>query len=733
MSFQMQSKNSRKRAAPGAFPMPPTVVTQPLTAPPNIANIDFIKWAQNPEESPCSDSSVHNILNNYGANPTLQANLNKPTPPLSTQLARRPISEHRITAEQNNYESLDTCVLFGNNSLMELSNKTGLEGENDSVEALEERAAIAKRDALAKRKQIPPFVQKLSSFLEESRNTDLIKWSDQGDSFIVLDEDEFAKTLIPELFKHNNYASFVRQLNMYGFHKRVGLSDNSMKASERKNKSPSEYYNPYFKRGHQNLLWLITKPRGGNSKNKKKIKEIESFQIDSDDDKDVEEIFGNSIQSSRALSVGPESSLQRRDVSILHNQLAEIQQQQTIISNAIQRLRKDHNTLYQQSVAFQSLHDRHDNSINAILTFLATVYNRSLDGQNPPNIAQMFSNGIPHNDQQHPGSVVDIGEVSNQKEKYPGSMSPHRRAQLLLMAPSAAKKRVRSATPPANSHPLGKESQTRVRQQSKSSSVEEVFETTRRSHSISNPPSPLLSPSSTLQQSNMMSFINDTNAANVDPMINVMELPEMLSQYEKPDDNSLLTPEQQNSMLLLTSGTSPGTKNSLESPSPSNAPTQDLNKIKYTNDEIDNLLRLQIEQDEKIGNFKSILGPLSPSVMAASNQETDFFNADVTNSNLDLDQFLDTVPYFTGNCSMPAGNSNPYEFDNFGDENTFCLDLDGNLGIKVEGNDKVEVDLLTPIDHEIRDEKSATCQNMSTKSNEKNSTPPSPSKRRRCN
>jgi heat shock transcription factor len=85
----------------------------------------------------------------------------------------------------------------------------------------------------------------------------------------VLDEDEFAKTLIPELFKHNNYASFVRQLNMYGFHKRVGLSDNSMKASERKNKSPSEYYNPYFKRGHPNLLWLINKPKGGGTKSKK--------------------------------------------------------------------------------------------------------------------------------------------------------------------------------------------------------------------------------------------------------------------------------------------------------------------------------------------------------------------------------------------------------------------------------------------------------------------------------
>jgi heat shock transcription factor, other eukaryote len=34
--------------------------------------------------------------------------------------------------------------------------------DNDSIEALEERALRAKREAQAKRKQIPPFVQKLS-------------------------------------------------------------------------------------------------------------------------------------------------------------------------------------------------------------------------------------------------------------------------------------------------------------------------------------------------------------------------------------------------------------------------------------------------------------------------------------------------------------------------------------------------------------------------------------------
>jgi heat shock transcription factor len=34
--------------------------------------------------------------------------------------------------------------------------------ENDNIELLEERAAVAKREATSKRKQIPPFVQKLS-------------------------------------------------------------------------------------------------------------------------------------------------------------------------------------------------------------------------------------------------------------------------------------------------------------------------------------------------------------------------------------------------------------------------------------------------------------------------------------------------------------------------------------------------------------------------------------------
>lgn len=62
--------------------------------------------------------------------------------------------------------------------------------------------------------------------LEETEIVNVVSWGPKGDSFVVKDMNEFTKSVLPRIFKHSNFASFVRQLNKYDFHK-VKTSDDS--------------------------------------------------------------------------------------------------------------------------------------------------------------------------------------------------------------------------------------------------------------------------------------------------------------------------------------------------------------------------------------------------------------------------------------------------------------------------------------------------------------------------
>ena len=462
---------------------------------------------------------------------------------------------------------------------------------------------------------------------------------------------------------------------MYGFHKKVGLSDNSMKASETKAKAPSEYYNKYFKRGRPELLWLIQKPK--NPATGPKRKRDDETKGDSDDERKYVQDSGGGYVEDLTPAVRRNDDMAmipRSEYNSLRHEVRELQQQQKLISNVLGQIKRQNDELYSRATSFQALHDRHENSINAILTFLATFYKRGLEGNaGGMNLADLF----PAARQQTHGNVVDVGDYSAPEMSRSPSFQRKRQPLALLPAPAAGKDYL--APPGGRATTMSPTTRPLPSPLTRQSSQQSVFRTPsqtrtpsinppgRDSSSASAPPPPLKAEShSPLPQplpeaEEILSAIQNANSAS-GQQAPQFDFPAAVSNYETADGAVPLTAQQRSDVLSLmahSNAAAAHTNNALTNPDPPEISNllSDLSRYQETQAQLELLQKMSEVQNSRVQSLQERLQPLSPSGQIEGLEEQQagggYFGSaggaqlgEPGQYDLDLDSFVQDNDYF---------------------------------------------------------------------------------------
>ncbi|KAK9079575.1 hypothetical protein SSX86_001248 [Deinandra increscens subsp. villosa] len=158
----------------------------------------------------------------------------------------------------------------------------------------------------------PPFLVKTYDMVDDPSSDAVVSWSAANNSFIVRDPPEFARDLLPKYFKHNNFSSFVRQLNTYGFRK---IDPDRW-----------EFANEGFLRGQKHLLKTIVRRKPASGHN-------HQSQLP----------HGQTSSVSPCVEVGKfglEEEVERlkRDKNVLMQELVRLRQQQQATDNQMQSM-----------------------------------------------------------------------------------------------------------------------------------------------------------------------------------------------------------------------------------------------------------------------------------------------------------------------------------------------------------------------------------------------------------
>ncbi|KAL3645558.1 hypothetical protein CASFOL_010738 [Castilleja foliolosa] len=239
----------------------------------------------------------------------------------------------------------------------------------------------------------PPFLMKTYDMVDDPSTDKIVSWGPNNNTFVVWDSAEFAKVLLPMYFKHNNFSSFVRQLNTYGFRK--------------VDPDRWEFANEGFLRGQKHLLKNISRRKPAHGHPQQQQQQQQQQQPNS--------------QNSACVEVGKfglEEEVERlkRDKNVLMQELVRLRQQQQTTDGQLQTMVQRLQGMEQRQQQMMSFLAKAVNSPGFLAQFMQQPNDtgrRITEGNKKRRLKQ---DGVPDDDPVRPsdGQIVKYQPMMNE-------------------------------------------------------------------------------------------------------------------------------------------------------------------------------------------------------------------------------------------------------------------------------------------------------------------------------